>query len=37
LHNVFRQQTTLTFAVGAPLTGPRPFSLQATVQLNCRF
>jgi hypothetical protein len=37
LHNVFRQQTTLTFAVGAPFTGPRPFSLQATVQLNCRF
>jgi hypothetical protein len=37
LHGVFRQQTTLGFAVGAPLTGPRPFSLQATVQFNCRF
>lgn len=37
LHGVIRQNSTLGFAVGAPLTGPRPFSLQATVQLNYRF
>jgi hypothetical protein len=37
LHGVFRDQATLGVAVGAPLTGPRPFSLQATVQFNWRF
>jgi hypothetical protein len=36
-HFWFRDQTTLGFAVGAPVTGPRPYSLQATVQLNVRF
>ena len=30
-------RSTLGFAAGAPLTGPRPFSLQATVQFNFRF
>jgi hypothetical protein len=37
IHGVFRQQSTLGVAVGAPLTGPQPFSLQATVQFNWRF
>lgn len=36
-HVTFRDRSTLGFAVGAPVTGPRPFSLQATVQLNFRF
>ena len=30
-------RSTLGFAVGAPITGPRPFSLQVTVQLGILF
>ena len=37
VHLTFGRATTLGFASGAPLTGPRPFSLQATVSLNHRF
>lgn len=33
----FYSRSTLGFAAGAPVTGPRPFSLQATVQLSVRF
>jgi hypothetical protein len=33
----FRDRTSLGFATGTPITGPRPFSLQATAQLNVRF
>ena len=31
------EAATVGAAVGAPVTGPRPFSLQATVQMNWRF
>ena len=37
LHTQFYDRSGLGFAVGAPVTGPRPFSLQATVQYNLRF
>ncbi len=37
LHFTFGRATTLGFASGAPLTGPRPFSLQATATFNYRF
>lgn len=33
----FYSRSTLGFAAGAPVTGPRPFSLQATCQLSIRF
>ncbi len=33
----FYDRSSLGLAAGAPLTGPRPFSLQATVQFNFRF
>jgi hypothetical protein len=33
----FYSRSTLGFAAGAPVTGPRPFSLQATAQLSVRF
>jgi hypothetical protein len=33
----FRERATLGFVVGAPVTGPRPYSLQATCQFNLRF
>ena len=36
-HVGFGRATTLGFAAGAPLTGPRPFSLQATLTFNYRF
>ena len=31
------RQSTVGFAAGAPVTGPRPFSLQTTVTVNYRF
>lgn len=37
LHTFFGYHTVFTGAVGAPVTGPRPFSLQATAQLAYRF
>ncbi len=33
----FYDRSSLGIAAGAPLSGPRPFSLQATVQFNLRF
>jgi hypothetical protein len=33
----FNNRSTVGFATGAPVTGPRPFSLQATVQFSIRF
>jgi hypothetical protein len=33
----FLDHATLGFVVGAPVTGPRPYSLQATCQFNLRF
>ena len=36
-HFFFYDRTSLGFAAGSPVTGPRPFSLQATVQMNVRF
>ena len=33
----FRDRVGLGFAAGAPVTGPRPFSLQSTVALNAWF
>lgn len=36
-HFLFRSGAAVGFAVGAPVTGPRPFSLQATFQANFRF
>ena len=37
LQTVFRDKAGFGFSVGAPVTGPRPFSLQATVQFNYWF
>jgi len=34
---VYRQKSSLGVVVGAPVTGPRPFSLQLTAQLNIFF
>lgn len=34
---MIRERSALGFAVGAPVTGPRPFSLQASVQFNLWF
>lgn len=34
---LFRERSAVGFGVGAPVTGPRPFSLQTTVQLNLWF
>jgi hypothetical protein len=36
-HFQFFDRSSLGFAVGAPITGPRPFSLQLTIQANFRF
>ena len=37
VHGILWNRTILGTAVGAPVTGPRPFSLQATFQLNHTF
>ena len=34
---LFRERSAVGVGVGAPVTGPRPFSLQTTVQLNLWF
>jgi hypothetical protein len=36
-HALIRQNGSVGVAVGSPITGPRPFSLQATVQFNLRY
>jgi hypothetical protein len=37
LHTMLRSGLSIGFAAGAPITGPRPFSLQSTLQVNYRF
>ena len=37
LHAFIRENLRVTGAAGAPITGPRPFSLQATAQISYRF
>ena len=36
-HAMVRQNGSVGVAVGSPITGPRPFSLQATIQFNLRY
>jgi hypothetical protein len=36
-HFLFRSGASIGFAVGTPITGPRPFSLQATLQAGFQF
>ena len=34
---ILRDRSGVGISVGAPITGPRPFSLQATIQFNLWF